>query len=58
MKEVLPSGMLLLEGKDGKKCCEHSKNYALCNLPIEGLIHLELPVVPKGFSCFVCEEKK
>ena len=26
VKEVLPSGLLLLEGKDDKECREHSKN--------------------------------
>ena len=28
VKEVLPSDLLLLEGNDGRKCREHSKNYA------------------------------
>ena len=42
MKEVLPSGLWLLEGKDGRKCLEHSKNYAPCHLPIEGTVHPEL----------------
>ena len=26
VKDVLPSGILLLEGKDGRECREHSKN--------------------------------
>ena len=28
VKEVLLSGFLLLEGKDGRECCEHSRNCA------------------------------
>jgi hypothetical protein len=48
VKEVLPSGLLLLEGKDGRKYCKHSKNYAPCHLPIEGTVHLEPVVVPEG----------
>ena len=31
MKEVLPSGLLLLEDKDGRECCKHSKNCDLCH---------------------------
>jgi hypothetical protein len=58
VKEVLPSGLLLLKGKDGKECREHSKNCAPCHLPIEGTIHLELVVVPEGLPCFVCGGKK
>jgi len=58
VKEVLPSGLLLLEGKDGRECREHSKNCAPCHLPIEGTVHPELAVVPDGLPCFVCGEKK
>ena len=58
LKEVLPSGLLLLESKDGWKCCEHSKNCASCHLPIEGTIYPELAVMPEGLSCFVWGEKK
>ena len=57
MKEVLPSGLLLLEGKDGKECREHSKNYAQCYLPIEGTIYPELAVVSEGFPCFMCGQR-
>ena len=42
VKEVLPSGVLLLEGR---KCHEHSRNCAPCHLPIDGTIHHELVVV-------------
>jgi hypothetical protein len=58
VKEVLPSGLLLLEGKDGRKCREHSKNCAPCHLPIEGTVHPELAVVPEGLSYLMCGEKK
>ena len=55
---MLPSGLLLLEGKVGRECREHSKNYASCHLPIEDTIHLEVAVVPEGLPCFVYREKK
>ena len=58
MKEVLPSDLLLLEGKDGRDCCEHSKNCVPCHLSIKGIVHHELAVVPEGFLCFVYGEKK
>ena len=58
VNEVLLSGLLLLEGKDGQECHEHSKNYAPCHLSIEGTIHPKLAVVPEGLPCFICEEKK
>ena len=58
VKEVLPSGLMLLEGKDGKECREHSKNCAPCHLSIEGTVHPELAVVLEGVPCFVCGEKK
>ena len=58
MKEVLPSGLLLLEDKDDKECREHSKKCVPCHLPIVGTIHLELAVVPEGLPCFVRGEKK
>ena len=57
VKELLPSGLLLLESKDGKECREHSKNFAPCHLSIEDTIHLELIVVLKGLPCFVCGKK-
>ena len=58
VKDVLPSGILLLEGKDGRECREHSKNCAPCHLPIDGSVHPELAVVPEGLPCFACREKK
>ena len=58
VKDVLPSGILLLEGKDGRGCREHSKNCAPYHLPIDGSVHPELAIVPDGLPCFVCSEKK
>ena len=58
VKEVLPSGLLLLKDKDGRECREHSNNCAPCHLPIEGTVHPELAVVPEGLPCFVYGEKK
>ena len=58
VKEVLPSVLLLLEGKDSKKCREHSKTCAPCHLPIKSTVHLELAVMLEGFPCFFGGEKK
>jgi hypothetical protein len=58
VKDVLPSGILLIEGNDGRECREHSKNCAPCHLPIDGSVHPELAVVPQGLPCYVCGEKK
>nr|PNR26020.1 hypothetical protein PHYPA_031213 [Physcomitrium patens] len=40
--DVIPNGILLLEGKDGKVCREHSKNCAPYHLLINNPIHHEL----------------
>ena len=58
MKEVLPSGLLFLEGKDGRECCKHFKNCVPCHSSIEGTVYPELAIVPVGLPCFVCGEKK
>lgn len=58
VKYVLPSGILLLKGKDGQECREYFKNYAPSYLSIEGTLHPELAVVSEGLSCFVCIKKK
>ena len=58
VKEVLPSDFLLLEDNDGGDYRKHCRHYAPCHLSIEGTVHPELAVVPKGLSCFVCGEKK
>lgn len=58
VKEVLSSGVLLLEGKDGQGCRDNVKDCAPCHLPIEATICPELAIVPLGFRCFECREKK
>ena len=58
VKDVLPSGILLPEDKDGREYQEHSKNCAPYYLSINGSVHPELAVVPQGLPCFVCGEKK
>ena len=58
VKEVLPSDLLLLEGKDGRIYREHSKKFVPRHLSIQDTIHLEVAVVPKGLPYFVCGEKK
>ena len=45
MKEVLPSGLLFLEGKDGRECCKHFKNCVPCHSSIEGTVYPELAIV-------------
>ena len=56
VKEVLPSGLLLLEGKDGRGCREHSKNCAPCHLPIEGRVQPKF--YARGSFVFFMWEKK
>ena len=58
VKEVLPSGLLLLESNDGRECREHSKNCTPCRIAIEGTVYPELAVVPEGLPCFVFGKKK
>ena len=55
---MLLSGLLLLEGNDGRECRKHSKNRVSCHLFIEVTVHHELAVMLEGFPCFVCGEKK
>lgn len=57
-KDITSSGIMVFEEKDGQECQEHSKNWALCHFLIEGTLHPELTVVPKGLPCFVCHKKK
>ena len=56
--KVLLSGVLLMESKDGRECCEHSKNCAPCHLPIKDTVDHDLAIVTKDLPCFVCEKKK
>ena len=58
MKEMSPSGLLLLEDKDGKECHDHFKKIAPCPRYIKGTIRPKLAVMAEGFPCFVCGETK
>lgn len=58
VKNILPSGILLLEWKIGKECREHSKDYVPCHHLMEGTLHPELVMVLEGLPCFVCGDKK
>ena len=58
VKDILLSGVLLLEGKVGQDCRDNTKNCAPCHLSIKGTVYLELAVVPPGYKCVVCGEKK
>jgi len=58
VKDVLLSGILLLEGKDGQECREHFKNCTPCHLSIEGFVHPELIVVSIVLPYYMCGKKK
>ena len=58
VKDILPSGVLLLEGKDGQECRDNTKNCAPCHLLIKGTVYPKLVVVPPGYKCVVSGEKK
>ena len=58
IKDILSSGVLILEGKDGQECKDNTKNCAPCHLPIKDIIYPELAVVPAGYRCVVRGEKK
>jgi hypothetical protein len=58
VKAILPSGVLLLEGKDEQEYRNNTKNCTPYLLPIQGAIYLELAMVPPGYRCFVCGESK
>jgi len=54
----LPSGVFLLEGKDGQEYRDNTKNCTTCDLPIDGVVDAKLVVVPPKYKCFVCRESK
>jgi hypothetical protein len=50
--EVLGSGVLLLEGRDGKLWKDHTQNCAPCHLPhIDGTVHPGTSHIPAGLRC-------
>jgi hypothetical protein len=55
VREVLPSGVLLLEGRDGMVWKDHVRNCAPCHLPnIDGTVDPTVVVVPAGLKCMLC----
>jgi hypothetical protein len=55
VREVLPSGVLLLEGRDGMVWKDHVRNCAPCHLPnIDGTVDPTIAVVPAGLKCMLC----
>jgi hypothetical protein len=57
--EVLGSGVLLLEGRDGKLWKDHTQNYGPCHLPhIDGTIHSGISHIPVGLRCLLCTSAK
>jgi transposase InsO family protein len=59
VREVLGSGLLLLEGRDSKLWKDHSRNCAPCHLPhIDGTVHPGTSHIPAGLRCRLCGSAK
>jgi hypothetical protein len=57
--EVLGSGVLLLEGRDGKFWKDHTRNCAPCHLPhIDGTVHPGTSHISTGLKCRLCGSPK
>lgn len=56
MKDILPSGVFLLEGKDGQDCTDNKENFVPYHLLIEGTIHPKMAVVPSNTKVFFVEK--
>lgn len=55
VREVLPSGVLILEGRDGMIWKDHVRNCASCHLPnVDGKVDPNLAVVPASLRCMLC----
>ena len=55
VREVLQSGVLLLEGRDGQVWKDHVCNCAPCHLPhIDGIVDPTLAIVLAGLRCMLC----
>lgn len=52
--KVLPSGVLILQGKCGKRIKDHIGNCSPCHLPIDGTIDLTLANIPASYQCYEC----
>jgi hypothetical protein len=59
VREVLGSGVLLLEGCDGKFWKDHTRNCAPCHLPhIDGMVHPGTSHIFAGLKCRLCDSPK
>jgi PHD-finger len=57
VKEVRPSGVLVLEGRDGAEWQEHARNCAPCHIPyIEGTVDPSLRLAAPSQRCMGCGE--
>ncbi|BBN02223.1 hypothetical protein Mp_2g13720 [Marchantia polymorpha subsp. ruderalis] len=55
VREVLPYGVLLLEGRDGVVWKDHVRNCAPCHLPnVDGTMDPSLAIVRAGLRCMLC----
>ncbi|BBN08003.1 hypothetical protein Mp_4g07990 [Marchantia polymorpha subsp. ruderalis] len=55
VREVLPSGVLLLEGRDGVVWKDHVRNCAPCHLPnVDGTMDPSLAIVRASLRCMLC----
>ena len=55
VREVLSSGVLMLEGRDGVVWKDHVRNCAPCHLPnVDGTMDPSLAVVRAGLRCMLC----
>ncbi|BBN09865.1 hypothetical protein Mp_4g23350 [Marchantia polymorpha subsp. ruderalis] len=55
VREVLPSGVLLLEGRDDVVWKDHVRNCAPCHLPnVDGTMDPSLAIVRAGLRCMLC----
>jgi hypothetical protein len=59
VREVLGSGVLLLEGRDGKFWKDHTRNCAPYHLPhIDGTVHPGTSHIFAGLKCRLCGSPK
>ena len=55
VRRVLGSGVLELEGRDGRTWKDHARNCAPCHLPhIDGRIDTTIGSIPAGLRCMLC----
>lgn len=58
VKEILPSGQLLLHGQDAQEWREFPRNCAPCHLPMNSTVDPELAKISASLKCFTCGEGK